>query len=544
MICKLLSSLEKVFSDGRGTDAPAPALAALRGESLSFQIALKNEDPTLSYAWPQVQCELAAPLRLRRVESVPVRIPRAPETADEHYLSLEPGLYPDLLTELKGGPVLLPAGQWRALHVELEIPRDAAAGEYGFAFCLKNAAGEAIAQADARIRVLPALLPPQTIRHTEWFHADCLADYYRVPAFSQRHWEIIEEFVKTAAKRGCTMLLTPHFTPPLDTWIGGERTTVQLVDVTVERGQYSFDFSRLKRWIDMALRCGMEWIEFAHLFTQWGAKAAPKVMAMKDGQYTRIFGWDTPSVGGEYTAFLHAYLPRLIEKLREWGVDKRCYFHISDEPSPEQLESYAAARASVRELLDGFPIMDAMSHYEIYQQSGISTPVVSVGRIENFMEKRVDPLWGYYCCGPTKVTTNRFLMMSLARTRAIGLQIWKYGWQGFLHWGYNFYNTVHSVAHVNPYLDTEAGGRFPPGDSFLVYPGPDGKPEESLRLMALHEAMQDVRALQLLESLIGREGALAVLDSQGEITLESYPQDGPAFLRLRSAILDAIAAAC
>ena len=540
MECRLLSSLEKIFPDGRGTDAPAPRLTALRGESVSFQVALKRTED-IPYGWPEITCGLSAPLRMRQVESVPARMGRPIET-DENYLSLAPGLYPDVLVELNGAMVL-PRDQWRALHVEIPVPKDAPAGEYPIQFVLRNGEGEILARAESALTVLPALLPEQTLMHTEWFHSDCLADYYHVPAFSEAHWKIIEAFVATAARRGINMLLTPHFTQPLDTRVGGERTTVQLVDVKEDRGVYSFDFSKLKRWIDLALRCGMKWIEFSHLFTQWGAKAAPKVMGVRDGVPTRLFGWDTPAVGGEYTRFLHAYLPCLIEKIREWGVADRCYFHISDEPSGEQLASYKAAKESVAPLLEGFPIMDAMSDYEIFRQSGICPPVVSVRHLDVFIQKAVSPLWGYYCCGPTTVMTNRFLHMPLARTRAVGLQIWKYRLQGFLHWGYNFYNTVHSVAQVNPYLDTESGGIFPPGDPFVVYPGRDGQPEESLRLMALHEAMQDVRALSLLESLVGREKALAVLEADGEITLERYPWESEALLRVRERVNAAIAAA-
>ena len=34
-----------------------------------------------------------------------------------------------------------------------------------------------------------------------------------------------------AVAHGVNLLYTPLFTPPLDTQVGGERTTVQLVDV-------------------------------------------------------------------------------------------------------------------------------------------------------------------------------------------------------------------------------------------------------------------------------------------------------------------------
>lgn len=542
MECRLLSSLEKVFPDGRGTDASAPRLTALRGESLSFQIAVKNTENT-QYLWPELLSPLLPWTRLRRVESVPVRTPLKGEASDENYLSLEPGLYPDVLIDLGGGPVVFPAGQWRALWVEIALPQDAPAGRHPFTLLLKTDDGREMGRVEAEVQVIPAVLPPQRILHTEWFHADCLADYYQVPVFSQRHWEIIESFVRTAVLRGCNMLLTPHLTPALDTRVGGERTTVQLVEIWAEDGHYRFDFANLKRWIDMALGCGMEWIEMSHLFTQWGAKAAPKVMVWENGKRTRRFGWDSPAVGGEYTAFLREYLPALTARLREWGVADRCFFHISDEPHGEQLESYKAAKDSVAPLLSGFSMMDALSDYPLFAQSGIHTPVVSISALDTFLEKRVSPLWGYYCCGPTKVMTNRFLQMPLARTRALGLQLWKYQLRGFLHWGYNFYNTVHSVAHVNPYLDTEAGGAFPAGDPFVVYPGRDGRPEESIRLMALHEAFQDARALSLLESLTSRENALQVLEAAGEITLTHYPWEAQALLSVRSAINDAIAKA-
>lgn len=544
---RILSSLEKVFPDGRGVDAPAPELVMLKGENLSFQLALKyvagENEPRFKPAFVKTESDLQVKITARVVKNVPVQHPRPADTADENYLSLEPGMYPDVLSSLENSPAVLFQNEWQSIWLEIEGAEEMAAGEYPIVIRLADHLGEEYLKVEVKVTVLNAVLPKQTIAHTEWFHSDCLADYYQVPAFSEKHWEIVENFVRTAVKRGCNMLLTPHFTQALDTYIGGERTTVQLVDVTVEKGEYSFEFSKLKRWIEMALDCGMEWIEMAHLFTQWGATAAPKVMATVDGEYKRIFGWDTPSVGGEYTRFLRVYLTQLVEKLKEWGVEKRCYFHISDEPNAQQLAGYKAAKESIADLIEGFPIMDAMSHYEIYEQSGITPPVVSERHLDIFLEHKVSPLWDYYCCGPTQVMTNRFIVMPLARTRALGLQLWKYNLQGFLHWGYNFYNTVWSLAHINPYQDTESAGAFPPGDAFLVYPGPGGKPEESIRIIAMHEAMQDARALQLLEKLIGREKALAVLEAEGEVTLEKYPWDSESMLRTRARINAAIAEA-
>lgn len=53
------------------------------------------------------------------------------------------------------------------------------------------------------------------VPHTEWFHSDCLANYYGEEVFSEEYWRIVENFVKTAVKHRYNMLLTPIFTPPL-----------------------------------------------------------------------------------------------------------------------------------------------------------------------------------------------------------------------------------------------------------------------------------------------------------------------------------------
>ena len=45
--------------------------------------------------------------------------------------------------------------------------------------------------------------------------------------------------------------------------------------------------------------------------------------------------------------------------------------------------------------------------------------------------------------------SNRFIAMPSYRTRSIGMQMFGYGIKGFLHWGYNFYNTQYSREQIN-----------------------------------------------------------------------------------------------
>ena len=151
-------------------------------------------------------------------------------------------------------------------------------------------------------------------------------------------------------------------------------------------------------------------------------------------------------------------------------------------------------------------------------------------------------LWLYYCCSQTKDVSNRFIAMPSARTRILGVQLYRYKVAGFLQWGFNFYNSVLSLKRIDPYKVTDADGAFPAGDPFIVYPGENGEPLESIRYMALRQGFHDLRALQLLEELAGRETVEAVIaeDLAEELTLTNYPRNNAYLHHLRQRVNEEI----
>ncbi len=334
------------------------------------------------------------------------------------------------------------------------------------------------------------------------------------------------------------MAFVPLFTPPLDTEVGGERPTVQLVDVILDENGYRFGFSRLKRYLELAQQCGMQYFEMSHLFTQWGAKAAPKILVRKDGALQRLFGWDTPASEPTYIAFLHAFLPALKNFLRQQNCLEVCYFHLSDEPSLDHLESYRVARESVNELLDDCKVIDALSDYDFYQQNLVPHPIPSVDRAIDFLEHGVKDLWTYYCCGQVQQVSNRMMAMPSARNRILGWQLFKFEIAGFLHWGYNFWFNQLSRHPIDPFFTTDAEDAFPAGDPFLVYPGEDGVPLPSIRQIVFNESLQDMRALQLLEQRLSHSEVSDWLDSlcHEPLTFSQYPRDSDWILETREAV--------
>ena len=307
---------------------------------------------------------------------------------------------------------------------------------------------------------------------------------------------------------------------------------------------YRFGWEKLDRYIDIANRAGIEFFEIGHLFTQGGAACATKVMGTVNGEYVRLFSKQTPCDDPEYTKFLRAMLTSFLSHMRARGDDRRCYFHISDEPNGEQLECYMRAKGTVADLLDGYPLMDALSHYEYYESGAVAKPIVLLDHLHEFIEHGVKDLWTYNCLVPDHGYSNRFLSMTLARNRSISLLLYKFRIEGFLHWGYNFYNNSGSADCINPFLDTTSGGLFPSGDAFSVYPGDGGEPLESMRLLTFHEALQDLSAYALCETLYSRDEVIAVLEDEigGEIKTTTYINDAARMQGLRERINEMIRA--
>jgi hypothetical protein len=304
--------------------------------------------------------------------------------------------------------------------------------------------------------------------------------------------------------------------------------------VEKNNGNYSFDFSLVGKWIEMCDRIGIKYFEISHLFTQWGAKAAPKIMATVDGEYRKIFGWETKATDSEYADFLRLFLKEFLAYMKSQnGADKRCYFHISDEPEEEHLESYLAAKAIVAPVLEGYPIMDALSNYEIFASGVSEHPIAMTTFVNKFVEHGVKDLWTYYC-GDQGVS-NRFFAMPSARNRIIGVQLYKYHIVGFLHWGYNFYYSRLSIGLINPYINNDAEGGFPAGDGYGVYPVPGGV-VPSIRYKVFYQGLQDMMAAKLLESICGREEVMKIIEAEGKVEFNICPANGEYITKIREQI--------
>jgi len=553
---KLVSSQIKAFLDD-DIDCFQTIVqpSVLLGERFSMQLlyvdAGEDRLPLRPICALRIEGDLAEYVTVRDVRNLPVERPVDPQKYDDQYLRTTPGLYPDILTPLRyGGKVVIARDKLRSLWIEVDVPKDfEGSGKLSFSLAIAEAvAGDTgfiafeeqspVSTDTVELNVIRAALPEQQTLFTQWFYPDCLASYYDVEVWSDRHFEIIENFLEGYAKRGRNMVYTPILTPALNVLPPYLRKPCQLVEVAVNDGVYSFDFSHLDRWIDILDRVGIRYMEISHFFHQKPVQYAAKVYATVDGEFKLLFGWETMALSDEYIDFLRRMISALVAHLKARGDDMRCYYHIADEPKPNTLEQYLKKKAAIADLIEGYPVMDALEEIEFYESGAVEIPVPVTSSIGPFLERGPEELWTYYACNQVVGYSNCYLSMPSWRTRSLGMQLYKFHVKGFLHWGYNYYNNRASGDAINPYLDLAGEDWVNAGDTFVVYPDMDGKPLESIRLMTFEEALQDIRAMELCEKYYSHDEVVRAMEEElgAPITFERCAHSEDEMLRVRERI--------
>ncbi|MBR1969792.1 MAG: DUF4091 domain-containing protein [Clostridia bacterium] len=535
------SSLKKIYSLSDIMGESLTKATVLQGEHYSYQVAIHHEGGTIdnrSLLQISVDSPLKDYVKVYSVKNIPAEFPH-PEVKDINYDFHTPTLVPDLLVPMesqKWHANLVNA--WAVFWVEVCVD-DNISGEFPVKIKIKGTQLETAdhiatvkyeKEAVMNLNVIPKKLPEKQTKFTQWFHVDCIADVHGEEIYTDRHWELIDKYMKMASELGINMILTPVITPPLDTLPGTMRPCTQLVRVEKKGGEYIFDFSLLKKYISIAKRNGIKCFEISHFFSQWGCRFSPNIEVWENGEKKLMFGWHVPASDPSYKEFLSALVPNLLEVLEEEGVIDNCYFHISDEPSEEHIPHYEYASNLLKPLLRDCKIMDALSHVEFYEKGLVDHPVCCNDQIEPFIEKNVKGLWAYYCCAQREEVSNRFMSMPSYRNRITGLQLYKYGIEGFLHWGYNFYYSQYSLYEINPFITTSTDGIFSSGDAFSVYPGKNG-PMPSIRAFVFREALEDIEICRLLEKKIGKKEVVELIEKEagGELTFKNYPRN-PEFI--------------
>jgi hypothetical protein len=525
IVALTINSMEKVYPDSNEFECEKEG-TMLCNERFHFQLALRNISQDVLYGvYIKAEGKLGKYLELRVVRNVPCEM-AAFSASDNYYERKVSGLYPDILQPWDEKGLILPAnGNWKSVWITIDGKGlNLSTGRYDIPLTILGTTGEILGRCVYVLEICPGKLVKNDYIITHWMHYDGIAARNKVKLFSKKFYKVFDSYLKLYVQSGNTMLLTPLFTPPLDTKPGEERRTAQLVGVHNKNGKYVFDFSELEKFIEFAREHGIKYFEFSHLFTQWGGEFCPKIMAETEVGEQRIFGWEKRADSETYKAFLEVFLPALMKFVRSKGLEEYCFVHLTDEPGARHIEQYLRCKNMVKKYIGNMRIMDALSDYEFYEKKGVEVPAVVTPEAENFLSHGVKDMLIYYCSYPSdRFYSNRFLGMPSQRNRIIGIQLYLAGVRGFLHWGFNFYNSGLSLFELNPYMEPDGGGFFPGGDSFVVYPSENGA-IASLRLEVFYDGIQDCLALRALEKKKGRDFVVKLIQTEGVYGMNVYPR--------------------
>ncbi|MGQ9730639.1 MAG: glycoside hydrolase domain-containing protein [Candidatus Zipacnadales bacterium] len=489
-----VDSLTKIFPDQMPVcHASEVCLDVCRNETEAFQIALLSlvdEGAQLSITVsPLTQDRNTIPsecFRIFVVGNVP---------AVDH---LTPGatkrLWPDILAPLDGPAqrIDVQAGETRALWVLLAVPPETEPGEYRGEIVLDSGTTPPT-RLPLRVVVHNPVLPSPQDYHlwvSFWQAPERIAQQYSLELWNEPHWSLLRTYLEDMVAHGQKLAVV---TRNLFEW----RTT--------SAGQPTFHYTLFDRYVGLCREVGMdEGIEFYSMFDGTG----DSLIAWADD--TGTMHSETANPGDErFDFWWSAFLTDFAAHLEEKGWLQNVFICPTDEPRDSAgvptLQRFAHCAELVRAAHPAFkttaaidsresartlaPFIDRMVfklRNDVYDRELAAQEREGGGRVE-----------AYICCHPER--PNTFITSPNIDTRVIGWLLFRERLTGLLRWSYERWPP-------DPMSQPEGDGRYPAGDLFIVYPGPEG-PYGTPRWEILRDGFEDYELLWMLEEAIAEARA-------------------------------------
>ena len=398
----LETSLNRVYPRSEPGDKTELEILTARNRQVSFQACLRNmRDKGL-----QVNCSVEGgdglQIQVRRVGYVPMHNFTADVPASELAgVGHIPGLVPDPLypePDALFGPF-----STQSFWVTVKVPKDIEPGIRELTVKLKSSVLPQPAEMKVKVDVKELVLQPRKdFPVTHWWLPDAIYDYYKTGIYGERFWDLLQAFLENMISHGSDVIMVPIFYCRREVV---ERPP-QMLDITVdENGDYQFDWTRTRRFVKLAKEVGFKYFEWSHLWiykvdsTSYSVENPTRMYTWKDGKAELLWPIDTPATGEVYRKFLSQFLPEFNKFLDEEDILENSFFHLSDEPGPEEQDvaNYKAARALIRELAPWIKSMDAMSDIRYGKLGLTDIPVPLANAAQEYIDAGI-PHWVYYCC--------------------------------------------------------------------------------------------------------------------------------------------------
>lgn len=400
-----------------------------------------------------------------------------------------------------------------AVYISFEIPPETVPGKYSGTFKIytsKLFEKEVISdKITYTVEVLPIEIPAPINRSFDldlWQHNCNIARKACVSCWSERHFEIIEKYIKALADIGqhtvtavvteipwCGQRCFLNMTTPANLFEYSMISVQQNPDRT-----YTYDYSVLDRYIELCFRYGINRkIEVFGLINNWVSAndGYPNFTETADAIRIRYRHRD-----GSYRYMTRAIdIERYIRALCDHFLEKGwidLVRVVADEPA--DFDSFDATMRMLQRITPEFRYKAAIISKPFFDRFSdvIEDFCINISGIchayeewkELFRNDHTHSFTYYVCCFPE--VPNILLASNLLETRYLGILTDFLELKGFLRWNF-------TVWPKDPIRDIRYS-MWPAGDTNFVYPSGDMTPALTLRYMALRRGIEDYELLQQL----------------------------------------------
>lgn len=492
MICKVFSANEWLYPDTDiSTGESQIKLISAKQGFACCQIMIQADAEEIDLVWDTTQSDFLPP-EVFKLHSVYVGLNTAENgftmkrgMQADHYTRQAPFWVYDAMEPIDNKAVKKEKSGLIALYLKWSI-KNMNAGVYKAKLQVNT---EVL---PVQITVYDVTIPQkEKLRLTNWFSIENIATSHRVEMWSDKHWELIEEYAKIM-----------RYTRQTDF-----RFPISSIEVQKNYdGKYLFDFSRLERFIKLFLSLGFRYIEsptLIHRVTWEGNEVVIDILGKRVSVFT-----------DEAYSYLQGYFTGLYQLYKQNGWLNIVAQHVFDEPHENCVWEYKALSGMVRKWMPGIKIIEAVTVPNLDGAVDIWVPMIHKlsENYNDYDRKRIngDDLWFYTCCVPGGKHLNRLLDQELLRTRYLHWINRLYDLKGYLHWGLNRWRKgTDPFRFGDEKIVTLNENPLPCGDTHIVYPG-NSMPWGSVRLEMMRAGCEDYELLEMLASIDEEKTGLIV----------------------------------
>lgn len=375
----------------------------------------------------------------------------------------------------------VPAMQTRPVWVTIDVPRNAPPGEYVLTLSVSGH----LKKHNLRLRLvvsdrtLPA--PADYAFHLDfWQQPYAVSRYYGVERWSDEHFNLLRPYMELLARGGQSVVSAILFYEP---W--GDQSHDKfspMVQVAKRRdGSWAYDYSIFDRWVAFMQSCGISKQINCFSMVPWD---------MTFRYYDETQGQDvelkTTTSAAEYRELWTSFLTSFAAHLREKGWFEKTLIAMDERGLRNMLDAYAVAQEAVPGLKMALAgnyhaeLADKLADYCVAYGQQFTEQEISVRRAKGWTSTF------YTSCAERE--PNIFTNSSPAEAAYLPLYAVACGFDGYLHWSWLNWPDA-------PLTDSRFR-LFPPGDTFVVYPGP----RSSVRWERFIEGVQQAEKIRILRA--------------------------------------------